>query len=85
MNIYEIKRTMIEKGVPAEVISQFVFPETDAETPEEKVEFARQMDRLLTKDQILTIMAGQGCGKKSPPPNLCRNSTANPSKNVLKS
>lgn len=63
MNIFEIKQTMLNKGIPAEVIGKFVFPETEDETPEEKVAFANQMDKLLTKEQILSVMEEQGCNK----------------------
>ena len=63
MNISEIKRTMLDKGIPDEIISQFVFPETEAGAPEEKIAFADQMDRLLTKEQILSVMEEQGCEK----------------------
>lgn len=66
MNICEIKKTMLDKGIPAEVMARFVFPETKDETPEDKVSFAKQMDRLLTKDQILSVMAEQGCSKNEP-------------------
>jgi len=54
---------MIEKGIPVEVIENFVFPETEDETPEEKIAFADQMDKLLTKEQILSVMEEQGCEK----------------------
>ena len=37
MNISEIKRTMLEKGIPTKVIERFVFSEMEAETPEEKI------------------------------------------------
>ena len=63
MNILEIKQTMFNKGIPAEIMEQFVFPETEDETPEEKIAFAAQMDKLLTKDQILSVMEEQGCEK----------------------
>jgi len=66
MNISEIRRTMLEKDIRAETMEQFVFPETEDETPEEKIAFAEQMDRLLTKDQILAVMAEQGCNKNAP-------------------
>lgn len=68
MNILKIKQTLIEKGIPKEVIDQFVFPESAEETPEEKIAFASQMDRLLSKDQILSIMEEQGCNKNEPSP-----------------
>ncbi len=35
MNISKIKKTMLEKGIPMEVMEGFVFPDTEDETPEE--------------------------------------------------
>lgn len=67
MNLLAIKRTMLEKGIPAEVLAQFIFPETEDETPEEKIAFAHQMDHLLSKNQILSIMEEQGCNKEKHP------------------
>lgn len=64
MNIMKIKKTMHSKGIPPEIIEQFVFPET--ETPENKIAFAAQMDKLLTKEQILSVMEEQGCNKNEP-------------------
>jgi len=55
-----IKRTMLEQGIPAEIMAQFIFSETEDETPEEKAAFAAQMDRLLTRKQILSRHAGTG-------------------------
>lgn len=66
MNILKIKNTMNDKGIPPEKIEQFVFPETIEETPEEKIAFVDQMDKLLTKDQILAVMEEQGCNKNEP-------------------
>ncbi len=66
MNIYEIKQTMLDKGIPMEVIRQFVFPKSEAETPKEEIAFASQMDKLLTKEQILSVMQEQGCSKNKP-------------------
>ena len=63
MNIREIKRTMLDKGIPKEIMEQFVFPESEEETPEEKITFAAQMDNLLSKEQILSVMEEQGCEK----------------------
>ena len=63
MNVFEIKRTMVEKGIPTETMEQFVFSETEAGTPEEKIAFVNQMDNLLTKEQILSVMEEQGCEK----------------------
>ena len=67
MNIFEIKRTMIKKGISTEIVAQFSFPETEDETPEEKVAFTAQMDKLLSKEQILSVMEEQGCSKDEHP------------------
>ncbi len=66
MNILEIKQTMIDKGIPKEVMEQFVFPESKDETPEEKIAFVNQMDNLLSKVHILSVMEEQGCNKNEP-------------------
>jgi len=66
MKIAEIKQTMLDKNIPAETIAQFTFPEPEADTPEEKIAFVAQMDSLLTKEQILTVMEEQGCNKNDP-------------------
>jgi hypothetical protein len=66
MNILKIKQSMLDKGISAKVIEQFVFPETEEETPEMKIAFANQMDNLLSKDQILSVMEEQGCNKNEP-------------------
>lgn len=66
MNIAEIKQTMFDKGIPKEVMERFVFPETETGTPEEKIAFVNQMDKLLTKEQILSVMEEQGCHKNEP-------------------
>lgn len=63
MDIFEVKQTMLEKGVPAEIMEQFVFPKTELGTMEEKIAFVNQMDNLLTKEQILSVMEEQGCEK----------------------
>ena len=65
MKISKIKRTMIEKGIPEEVVGQF--PVTEDETPEEKIAFAAQMDKLLSREQILSVMEEQGCSKDEHP------------------
>ncbi len=49
MNIFKIKKTMLDKGIPKEVMERFVFPDTEDETPEEKIAFVNQMDNLLSK------------------------------------
>ncbi len=66
MNIKQIKRTMLHKGIPTEIIEKFGFPETEEETPEDKIAFADQMDHLLSKEQILSVMEEQGCNKNAP-------------------
>lgn len=66
MNILEIKQTMLDKGIPMEVMERFVFPKTEDGTPEEKIAFVNQMDNLLSKDQILSVMEEQGCNKNEP-------------------
>jgi hypothetical protein len=66
MNISAIRQTMLDKGIPAAVMARFVFPETEEETPEDKLAFARQMDHLLSKAQILSVMEEQGCNKTEP-------------------
>lgn len=66
MNILKIKKTMLDKGIPIELMERFVFPETEDETPEEKIAFVNQMDNLLSKDQILSVMEEQGCNKNEP-------------------
>ena len=68
MNIWEIRSTMCEKGISEAIIGQFAFPASEEETPEEKVAFTEQMDRLLSKEQILSVMAEQGCNKNDPNP-----------------
>jgi len=70
MNIKEIKRTMLDKGIPAEIMERFIFPETEEETPKQKVAFAEQMDNLLSKDQIFSVMAEQGCAKYAHEPHF---------------
>lgn len=66
MNISEIKQTMLDKGIPADIMEQFIYPETEDETPEVKIAFVNQMDHLLSKDQILSVMEEQGCLKIEP-------------------
>jgi len=63
MNIYEIKQIMIEKAIPSQIFEQFVFPEKETGTPGEKIAFIDQMDKLLTKEQMLSVMQEQGCEK----------------------
>jgi len=64
MVIDEVRQTMMEKGIPVEVLEHFDFPDTN--TPEAQIAFAAQMDGLLTKAQINAIMEEQGCNKNEP-------------------
>jgi len=63
MKRFEVKQTMLDKGVPEEVMERLIFPEIETGTPEEKIEFVNQMDKLLTREQVLAIMEEQGCHK----------------------
>ena len=63
MNILDIKKTMLEKGISLKTMKQFVFSKVETGTPEEKIAFVNQMDKLLTKEQILSVMEEQGCSK----------------------
>lgn len=84
MNIFEIKQTMLEKNIPTEVMEQFVFPENEEETPEEKIAFAEQMDHLLSKDQILSVMEEQGCSKNEPSAAFMQRFTGKPLEERMK-
>jgi len=55
-----IKQTMIKKGIPEETIAKFDFREADAKT-DEILALIGQMDKLLSKEQCLSIMQEQGC------------------------
>ena len=66
MNIAEIRKTMTDKGIPADITERFVYQDSETETPEDKLAFAEQMDRLLTREQILSVMEEQGCEKNPP-------------------
>ena len=57
--VKQIKETMQKQGIPEELMSQFDFHETNQ--PEEILALINQMDKLLSKDQRLSIMEKQGC------------------------
>jgi hypothetical protein len=57
-------KTMGKLGIPAELMSQFREP-ANALRPEAIVAFINQMDTLLSKEQILSIMQEQGCNKSA--------------------
>ena len=71
MNIFEVKQTMLEKGIPTEVMGQFLIPETEAGTPEEKLAFVNQMDKLLTKEQSFPSCRSRGAKRLNTLPMLC--------------
>jgi len=58
---HKIKKTMLKQGIPAEIMEQFVFP--DSLSLETTIAFIDQMDQLLSKEQCLAIMEEQGCVK----------------------
>ena len=59
----KIKKTMIEQGIPEEIISQFDFPDPKGNKPEPLIAFVNQMDALLSPEQCLSVMEEQGCCK----------------------
>jgi hypothetical protein len=62
-SVKEIKRTMKELCIPAETMSQIEFPKRQGNQPEEVLALIKQMDKLLTHEQCLAVMAEQGCYK----------------------
>ena len=63
MNILKATQTMKDKGIPDEIIAQFDIPDLKGNLPEPRIAFIEQMDKLLTKEQCLSIMENQGCCK----------------------
>jgi hypothetical protein len=61
--VANIKKTMRKKGIPAELIAQFEFPKPSGNQTEEVLSLINQMDKLLTREQCLSIMEEQGCYK----------------------
>jgi hypothetical protein len=59
-SIKGIKKTMVKKGIPDELINQFDFS-VKKETPEDVIMLINQMDKLLSEKQCLSIMEEQGC------------------------
>jgi hypothetical protein len=59
--IKDIKNTMVKKGISEELIEQFDFSEKDYNQPERILSLIDQMDKLLSKEQCLSIMEEQGC------------------------
>jgi hypothetical protein len=67
-NAVKIKQTMVEQGIPEEVIMQFEFSDSyKNHRPEPIIPLINQMDRLLSKEQYLSIMEQQGCCKTGKP------------------
>ena len=61
-NINKILETMRKQGINEEIIKQLPMPIKGA-TREEVVIFIEHMDKLLSKEQCLSIMEEQGCRK----------------------
>ena len=59
--IKQIKETMVKKGISAEIISQFNFLEDKENQSEIIINIINQMDKLLSREQCLSIMEEQGC------------------------
>jgi len=59
--IKDIKNTMVKKGISEEIFTQFDFSEKDYNQPERILALINQMDKLLSKEQCLSIMEEQGC------------------------
>ena len=62
-NVKSIKKTMLEKDIPAEILTQIDWPKPKGNGPAEVQALIEQMDILLTHKQNLSIMSEQGCGK----------------------
>ena len=60
--VSKIKQTMKKQKIPAEIISQLPDPK-DVNNPEAIIAFFNQMDKLLSREQCLSIMEQQGCSK----------------------
>ncbi len=61
----QIPETMRKKGIPEETIAQLHIPETSGS--EDVMALVNQMDKLLTKEQRLSVMQEQGCCKTGKP------------------
>lgn len=57
----QIPQTMRKQGIPEETIARFDFPEAGG--AEEVMTLINQMDKLLSKQQCLSVMQEQGCCK----------------------
>ena len=61
--VNNIKKTMRKKSIPADLMEQFEFPKPNKNQIGEVLSLINQMDKLLTREQCLTIMEEQGCSK----------------------
>ena len=61
----QIPETMCKKGIPEEIITQFVIP--GDYSSEAVMALIKQMDALLTEEQRLAVMQEQGCCKTGKP------------------
>ena len=59
--IKDIKETMEKKGISEDIINQIYFSEKEGNQSEKILMIINQMDKLLSKDQCLSIMQEQGC------------------------
>jgi len=59
--IKDIEKTMVKKGITKELIEEFNFSEKNGNKTKDTLVVIDQMDKLLSKDQCLSIMEEQGC------------------------
>ena len=59
--IRQIKETMVKKGISGETIAQFDFSGKKENQSMTIIKLVNQMDKLLSKEQCLSIMEEQGC------------------------
>jgi hypothetical protein len=60
---YKIREAMIKQGIRDEIVSLFHFPGPRETTLDDLINIASLMEKLLTKEQCLSIMEQQGCCK----------------------
>ena len=60
--VSEIKKTMKEQ-IPAELMARIEFPKPKGNQPEAVLSLVNQMDKLLSREQCLSVMEEQGCCK----------------------
>ncbi len=63
--IRQIPETMRKQGIPEEIIARFNIPKTG--DSEDVMALINQMDKLLTREQCLSVMQEQGCCKTGKP------------------